>query len=255
MTSGKILKKMINAIRIDSNDVPIGWTIETLRQQHFYFIVQFIWSKISNLVEQVAAPIRRQVNAQASGGALAPRPEPPAKRAKTVDVLSRALDMSDDEDERGADKRCNVTETQMVASEIAILKDIGSSNKATWSDPNRLCSWWAFKPQRTRMPCLGEVALAIFANKPSSGGLECDMGAMSDVLAPKRSSLRAGLVEVNMFLKINKRLMPTNPDDVILLGKEWEEKIPKCPVMRLYDAEEDQEEDEEDGASSSDGDA
>jgi hypothetical protein len=39
MTSGKILKKMINAIRIDSNDVPIGWTIETLRQQHFDFIV------------------------------------------------------------------------------------------------------------------------------------------------------------------------------------------------------------------------
>ena len=64
MTSGKILKKMINAIRIDSNDVPIGWTIETLRQQHFDFIVQFIWSKISNLAEQVAAPIRRQANYQ-----------------------------------------------------------------------------------------------------------------------------------------------------------------------------------------------
>ena len=59
MTSGMILKKMINAIRIDSNDVPIGWTIETLRQQHFDFIVQFIWSKISNLAEQVAASIRR----------------------------------------------------------------------------------------------------------------------------------------------------------------------------------------------------
>jgi hypothetical protein len=99
------------------------------------------------------------------------------------------------------------------------------------------------------MPCLGEVALAIFANKLSSCSLECDLGAMSDVLAPKRSSLRASLVEVNMFLKINKHLMPTNPDDVILLGKEWEEKIPKHLVMRLYDAE------EEDDASSSDGDA
>ena len=59
MTSGKILKKMINAIRIDSNVVPINWTIGTLREQHFNFIVQFIWSKISNLVEQVATPIRR----------------------------------------------------------------------------------------------------------------------------------------------------------------------------------------------------
>ena len=163
--------------------------------------------------------------------------------------------MLDDEDEGGADKRCNMTETQMVAAETVILKEIGSSNKAAWPDPSRLCSWGALKPQRTCMPCLGEVALAILANKPSSGGLECDLGAMLDVLAPKRSSLHAGLVEVNMFLKINKHLMPTNPDDVIMLGKEWEEKIPKRPIMRLYDAEEDQEEEEEeDSASSSDGD-
>ena len=41
-----------------------------------------------------------------------------------------------------------------------------------------------------------------------------------------------------------------------LYGKEWEEKIPKRPVMRLYDVEEDQEqEEEEDGASSSNSDA
>ena len=229
MTSGMILKEMINAIRIDSNDVPIGWTIETLWQQHFDFIVQFIWCKISNLAEQVAAPIRRQANAQASDATPAPRSQPPAKRAKTVDVLSRALDMPDDEEERAADKRCNMTEMQTVAAEIVILKEIGSFNKAAWPDPNGLCSWWALKPQRTRMPCLGEVALAILANKPSSGGLECDLGTMSDVLAPKRSSLRAGLVEVNMFLIINKHLMPTNPDDVIMLGKEWEEKNSQTP--------------------------
>jgi hypothetical protein len=70
------------------------------------------------------------------------------------------------------------------------------------------------------MPCLKQAPLAILANKPSSGGLECDLGNLSDVLAPKRSSLRVGLVEINMFLKINKHLISTNPIDMVLLDKK-----------------------------------
>lgn len=67
--------------------------------------------------------------------------------------------------------------------------------------------------------------------------LECDLGGLSDVLAPKRSSLRAGLVEVNMFLKINKHFMPSNSDDVVRLDGIWEIYIPKRPIMHLYDGE------------------
>ncbi|CAK9273650.1 unnamed protein product [Sphagnum jensenii] len=100
------------------------------------------------------------------------------------------------------------------------------------------------------MPCLMQAALAILANKPSLGGLECDLGSMSDVLAPKRSSLRAGLVEINMFLKINKHLIPTNPTEVVLLDKKmnlsWENNIPKRPVMALYDGGKEEEKEEED---------
>jgi hypothetical protein len=72
-----------------------------------------------------------------------------------------------------------------------------------------------------------QAALAILANKPSSGGLECDLGSLSNILAPKRSSLRAGLVKINMFLKINKHLILMNPAEVALLDKKmnWENNI------------------------------
>jgi hypothetical protein len=88
------------------------------------------------------------------------------------------------------------------------------------------------------------------ANKPSSGGLECDLGSLSDVLVPKRSSLCAGLVEINMLFKINKHLIPMNPTEVVLLDKKmnlsWENNIPKRPVMALYDGGEEEEKEEED---------
>ncbi|KAH9547449.1 hypothetical protein CY35_11G034700 [Sphagnum magellanicum] len=98
------------------------------------------------------------------------------------------------------------------------------------------------------MPCLMWAALAILANKPSSGGLECDLGSLLDVLAPKRSLLHAGLVEINMFLKINKHLIPTNLTKVAPLDKKmnWENNIPKRPVMALYDGGEEEEKEEND---------
>jgi hypothetical protein len=93
-----------------------------------------------------------------------------------------------------------------------------------------------------------QAALAILANKPSSGGLECDLGSLSDVLAPKRSLLRADLVEINMFLKINKYLIPTSAAEVAPLDKKmnWENNIPKRPVMALYDGGKEEEKEEED---------
>ncbi|CAM6026086.1 unnamed protein product [Sphagnum balticum] len=51
-----------------------------------------------------------------------------------------------------------------------------------WPESTELCKWWA---RQTSMPCLMQAAMAILTNKPSSGGLECDLGSLSDVLAPK----------------------------------------------------------------------
>ncbi|KAH8953065.1 hypothetical protein BDL97_08G004700 [Sphagnum fallax] len=172
----------------------------------------------------------------------------PAKRVKTLELLSVALDIvanDDKKDVNGSGERFEMA-TQMVNTEVQILKRIGvETNIKLWPKSVELCKWWA---RQTSMPCLMHVVLAILANKPSSGGLECDLGSLLDVLAPKRSSLRVGLVDINMFLKINKHLILTNPAEVAPLDKKmnWENNIPKWPVMALYDGGEEEEKEEED---------
>jgi hypothetical protein len=251
MTSGKILVKLINATNIDRLDIPVGWTEESLQKQHFVFVNQFIWNKIRCLAKTVAAPIMLKKQRMAMGGSTpAGRLERPAKRVKTLELLSAALDIvaEDGKKDVNGSGECFETAAQMVNAEVQILKGIGDeTNIELWPESTELCKWWA---RQTSMPCLMQAALAILANKPSSGGLECDLGSMSDVLAPKRSLLRAGLVEINMFLKINKHLIPTNPTEVVLLDKKmnlsWENNIPKRPVMALYDGGEEEEKEEED---------
>jgi len=163
-------------------------------------------------------------------------------------LLSAAFDIvvNDDKKDVNGSGECFEMTAQMVNAEVQILKGIGAeTNIELWPESTELCKWWA---RQTSMPCLMQAALAILANKPSLGGLECDLGSLSDVLAPKRSSLRAGLVEINMFLKINKHLIPTNPAEVAPLDKKmnWENNIPKRPVMALYDGGEEEEKEEED---------
>jgi len=247
MTSGKILAKLINATNIDRLDILVGWTQESLQKQHFVFVNQFIWNKIKCLTETVAASIVLKKQ-QMAGSTLAQRLERPAKRVKTLELLSAALDIVVDDDKKDVNGsgECFETAAQMVNAEVQILKGIGAkTNIELWSESTELCKWWV---RQTSMPCLMQATLAILANKPSSGGLECDLGSLSDVLAPKRSSLCAGLVEINMFLKINKHLIPTNMAEVALLDKKmnWENNIPKRPVMALYDGGEGEEKEEED---------
>ncbi len=211
------------------------------------FVNQFIWNKIKCLAETVAAPIvlKKQQMARSTP---ARRLERSAKRVKTLELLLAALDIVVDDDKKdvnGSGERFETT-TQMVNAEVQILKGIGvETNIELWPESAELCKWWA---RQTNMPCLMQVALTILANKPSSGGLECDLGSLSNVLAPKRLSMRAGLVEINMFLKINKHLISTNPAEVAPLDKKmnWENNIPKRPVMALYDGGEEEEKEEED---------
>ncbi|CAK9275004.1 unnamed protein product [Sphagnum jensenii] len=216
MTSRNILAKLINATNIDRLDIPVGWTQESLQKQHFMFVNQFIWNKIICLAETIAAPIVLKKQ-QMAGSTPAGRLERLAKRIKTLELLSAALDIVADDDKKDVNGsgECFKTVAQMVNAEVQILKGIGDeTNIELWPESAELCKWWA---RQTSMPCLMQAALAILANKPSSGGLECDLGSLSDVMAPKRSSLCAGLVEINMFLKINKHLIPTNLTEVVLL--------------------------------------
>jgi len=155
-----------------------------------------------------------------AGSTPARRLERPAKRVKTLELPSATLDIVADDDKKdvnGSGERFE-TAAQMVNAEVQILKGIGiETNIELWPESTELCKWWA---RQTSTPCLMQAALAILANKPSLGGLECDLGSLLNVLAPIRLLLRAGLVEINMFLKINKHLIPTNPTEVAPLDKK-----------------------------------
>jgi hypothetical protein len=184
MTSRKILAKLIDATNIDRLDIPVGWTQENLQKQHFVFVNQFIWNKIKCLAKTVAAPIvlkKQQMARNTPAGRL----ERPAKRVKTLELLSAALDIvaDDDKNDINGSGECFEMAAQMVNAEVQILKGIGNeTNIELWLESAELCKWWA---RQTSMPCFMQAALAILANKPSSGGLECDLGSLSDVLAPK----------------------------------------------------------------------
>lgn len=183
MTTGKILEKLINTTDIDILDLPTGWKADAIRKQHFEFVYRFIWNKIKCLAKTIAATIVLK-KSQMACAMPARRAERPAKRPKTVDVLSTALDIqASDEKQMHRDEGMSVElAVQMVEAEIQILKGIGASNTEAWPKTTGLCAWWA---RQKTMPCLMQAALAILANKPSSGGLECDLGALSDVLDQK----------------------------------------------------------------------
>jgi hypothetical protein len=122
---------------------------------------------------------------QMAGSTPAGRLERPAKRVKTLELLSATLDIVADDDKKDVNGsgKCFETTAQMVNTEVQILKGISDeTNIELWPKSAELCKWWACQ---TSMPCLMQAALAILANKPSSSGLECDLGSLSNVLAPK----------------------------------------------------------------------
>jgi hypothetical protein len=88
------------------------------------------------------------------------------------------------------------------------------------------------KSQRELLPGLSKVALGLLVNKTSAGGLECELGGMNDVIAPNRSSLRACLIEVNMFVKMNNRLLTFDVYEVVKLDQQWESFISSNQLCR-----------------------
>ncbi len=153
MTSGKILTKLINATNIDRLDIPVGWTQESLQKQHFVFMNQFTWNKIRCLAETVVAPIVLKKQ-QMAGSTPTGRLERPAKRVKTLKLMSAVLDIVVDDDKKDVNGsgKCFETAAQMVNAEVQILKGIGDeTNIKLWLESTELCKWWA---RQTSMPCL-----------------------------------------------------------------------------------------------------
>ena len=73
------------------------------------------------------------------------------------------------------------------------------------------------------------MAGQLFGCKPGSGGLECDIGGIPDIVSARRGSLGPGMVEVAMFLKLNKKDAIRDPRKVPSLGRLWQGSIPGRP--------------------------
>jgi hypothetical protein len=73
------------------------------------------------------------------------------------------------------------------------------------------------------------VASALFGMKPGSGGLECFIGSMGDVIGRRRGSLGPGMVEASMMIKRNKDRIVRDPLMVEEYPTTWKGFIPKRP--------------------------
>jgi hypothetical protein len=114
---------------------------------------QFIWNKIKCLVETVAASIVLKKQ-QMAGSTPSRRLERLAKRVKTLELLSGALDIVADDDKKDVNGsgECFETVVQMANAKVQILKGIGAeTNIELWPESAELCKWWA---RQTSMPCL-----------------------------------------------------------------------------------------------------
>ena len=57
---------------------------------------------------------------------------------------------------------------------------------------------------------------------------------MNDIIAQKRSSLRVGMIKVNMFQKINKHLLNSDVYEVVKIDLQWQYFISERPTMPEY---------------------
>jgi hypothetical protein len=98
--------------------------------------------------------------------------------------------------------------------------------------------------------------------KPGSGGLECDIGGMDDIIGRRRGSLGAGMVEASMAIRLNKDMIERDPTKVAAYKKDWKTFIPTRPDYPAdyfdelaSEVDDDEAEDQEEELSSSDSDS
>ena len=226
---------VLQFIDINDKDLPEDLPEEfsdqkMLRESHFKLLHIALWRKIRSLCRRVAEKIHIAAKSRSGGSDAGP---PPTKKARVVDKLANlqaAIGVTPVHAVVGstggtAVAAAPLTPDAIVEDEIARYMKLKVEDDE-YCSYSRVPEWWA-QPQQTRaFPCLSQVAASLFAMKPGSGGLECDIGGVGDVVGLKRSSLDQGMVEATMMLKLNKDLTVVNPILVPNLGARWKDAIP-----------------------------
>lgn len=132
--------------------------------------------------------------------------------------------------------------TDIVQDELTCYGNLSHSNSMEVED---VITWWC-QTQKVQHPCLYQIVMAFFRTNPGSGGLECNFGALGDVVTHRRTSLAPGLVEAEMFLWWNReRVAIDNCKVKALPGQLWKAEIPAWPIFPDDYMEEDETEEDE----------
>jgi hypothetical protein len=254
------VRELISKFNIDEDDIKmIDHTAESLQQNHFDLLKEALWNQIRSLGVRVASVIfhdRLDVEQAVPADRIAPATKKRriVETAEAMDDLysSMGMEAASPIQHRFENRNIEglVTPESIVDEEIKRYQRLRNITDPDCSHED-IDKWWGKKQQRDDFPCLAQVAGALFGMKPGSGGLECDIGGMNDIITRHGGSLRPGLVEASVMVKLNKDLKNLNPTTVHGYKATWEAFIPQHPIFPI-DYMDDNEDDDEvaDGTSS-----
>jgi hypothetical protein len=260
--NGKVIRSMCKHVGesdFDQDDIPRGCTDsrKVLYQRHGEFLLSTLWGKITQFGELAAQDILDKEESDRDDDHAAAQPESPPKRQRTsaeerdgMEALGLSSpDITVASSPGGSQNPASVTARGMIDKEIAFFRDTdnrmfkdidhqrGKDDKDTFG--RELLNDWQRKGMRDTYPLLYIVVSALCGMLPGSGALECDIGAFKRVIRPERSSLKAGYVEAEMMIMLNRPLVALDIQQFPELGDNWERSIPSRPAYPYNFFEED----------------
>ena len=239
--SGKHIANLCAAVDIDDKDLeklPQARRndVVMLRKGHAELLLATLWKKIEALALPHANKLSEELTAlQDQVEGEEDSLQTPVKKKARYDPLEAAGLLSPASDSGiVAHSPPQVSPPQspndVVQQEMTLYKTARTNKKAKEVRGDVEClKWW--DKQVDEMPCLRMAAKALMGILSGSGGLELDIGGFKDVLPPKRGSTAPGLVEVQLLLNINKKLVTLKTDDIPKLGSNWMSHIPTRPFL------------------------